>query len=713
VKEYFFYIKSMRPQSVNYRLTSKLSLAVFLLISVCLVSLPARAKYGGGTGEPNDPYLIYDANQMNTIGAHPNDWDRYFKLMDDIDLAAFPATSFNIIANFTGVFDGNDHAIANFTCESSDSDYIGLFGKLTGVIKDLGLVDPNINAGTVSFVGSLTGNNSGKVINCYTQGGSVSGGSQVGGLVGLNGGTVHLSFADCNVSGTADYVGGLAGYNGGTIFSCFSSGDVAADGNCVGGLTGFNDWVVSESYAAGGIAGRDNVGGLVGFNQRTFFSTPSGTVAHCYAVGVVSGTNNVGGLIGTNDSGPVYGSFWDTQTSGLDYSAGGTPKTTDQLHDPNTFLDAGWDFVAEFENGPNDEWARPLGGGYPVLWWQLPELPPLHAFSGGSGTQEDPFLISTPDDVSRIGHNPRLMDAHFRMTNDVNMADTTHFIIGNNFYPFAGTFDGAGHVISNFYRYSYTGEMTKGLFGIVDGVGAEIKNLGLTDSYISGGGYQTVGLLVGRLINGTVSRCFVERGIVEVFESDGGGLVGSNIGTISNCYANVYLTGWYGVGGLVESNGGVISNCYSRGRVDGILDYGGLVSRNAGIVTNSFWDVNSSGEPNSAAGIGLTTPEMQTMSTFTNAGWDFIAETVNGTDDIWAICNHADYPRLTWQFVIGDFDSDGDTDFADFAVFAGLWHQADTGFFCGSAGTDLTNDGYNGFTDLKVFTDNWLAGFDN
>lgn len=703
-----------------------------LLLCICTfvlfnIALPAQAKYGGGTGEPNDPYLIFDANQMNAIGAEPNDWDRHFKLMADIDLAAFTGTSFNMIGYyidyhnkkpFSGVFDGNDHTIANFTYDSNDRNYIGLFGCIgeSGAqIKGLRLINPNVNAGTASYVGSLVGyNNKGTVINCYAQGGSVSGSGRIGGLVGLNGGTVHLSFADCNVSGTGDYVGGLVGYNYmGTILSCYSSGDVEANANCVGGLTGYSGWIVSQSYATGSVSGHDNVGGLVGYNELVIYSTPSGTVADCYAVGAVSGSNNVGGLIGINDRGYVSGSFWDTQTTQQQTSDGGMPRTTAEMQDPNTFIDYGWDFVGEYENGPNDDWAEPIGGGYPVLSWQLGESLPLPDFSGGSGTTDDPYLISTPADLSRIGHNPVLMNAHFKLTDDVNMAVTTHFIIGNGMYPFAGTFDGGGHVVSNFYRYARTGEMSKGLFGIVNGTGAEIKNLGLTDSGISGGGYQKVGLLVGMLSKGTVSGCFAERGSISVFESDGGGLVGSNYGTISNCYANVSVSGWFGVGGLVEMNRGIISNCYSRGKVTGSLDHGGLVSRNSGTVTNSFWDIETSEQTISAGGTGLMTDDMQTMSIFTNAGWDFVGETANGTYDIWTICNHADYPRLTWQFVIGDFDGDGDTDFADFAVFAMRWHQPDAGFFCGGAGIDLTIDDYIGIADLKAFTENWLTEVDN
>jgi hypothetical protein len=50
---------------------------------------------------------------------------------------------------------------------------------------------------------------------------------------------------------------------------------------------------------------------------------------------------------------------------------------------------------------------------------------------------------------------------------------------------------------------------------------------------------------------------------------------------------------------------------------------------------------------------------MQTESTFTSAGWDFIGETANGTDDIWTIWEGAYYPRLTWENPLsGDFGLD-------------------------------------------------------
>ena len=67
------------------------------LLVVLFITLPVRAQYGGGTGEPNDPYLIYTAEQMNEIGLHEQDQSKHFKLMADIDLSAYSGTAFNRI----------------------------------------------------------------------------------------------------------------------------------------------------------------------------------------------------------------------------------------------------------------------------------------------------------------------------------------------------------------------------------------------------------------------------------------------------------------------------------------------------------------------------------------------------------------------------------------------------------------------------------------
>jgi hypothetical protein len=70
------------------------------------------------------------------------------------------------------------------------------------------------------------------------------------------------------------------------------------------------------------------------------------------------------------------------------------------------------------------------------------------------------------------------------------------------------------------------------------------------------------------------------------------------------------------------------------------------------LYTKCFWDSNVCADVNGIGNkadpnvIGLSTTLMQTESTFTDAGWDFVDETINGTEDIWAIREGLDYPRL-------------------------------------------------------------------
>ncbi len=490
-----------------------------VLFIICLLALPAEAEYGAGTGRPDDPYLIYTAEQMNEIGANRNDWDKHFKLMADIDLSVYTGRDFNIIGisdtnAFWGIFDGNHNKISRFT--STQRDYTGLFGYVkdsTAEIKNLGLIAPNIRAEGGSNVGSLVGYlEEGTIANCYASGGSVTGKESVGGLVGYSeGGEIRGCYATSRASGNEE-VGGLVGHLRGTIDNCYAKGTVSG-GKYIGGLVGRNrSGTITNSMASGRVSGEEReVGGLVGNN--------SGSVVNCFAGGDVLGGRTVGGLVGTN---------------------GGT----------------------------------------------------------------------------------------------------------------------------------------------------------VTCSYSSG----------------SVSS-----------EGSAGGLVGSNRNIVSDCYATGGVTGGYSVGGLVGGNTwpGKIICCYSIGAAGGTMYVGGLVGYNdEAIIKTSFWDTRTSGLNNMCGreryGIGCddacgkTTAGMQTKGTFFSAGWDFVVESVNGTEDIWSICEGLDYPQFVWQFRLGDFNNDTRVDFRDFAIFAERWLESDNSFFW-CRGADLTNDGKVNFDDLKEFTKNWLA----
>ncbi|MBL7186534.1 MAG: hypothetical protein ISS70_09420 [Phycisphaerae bacterium] len=780
-----------------------------LLLCVLSLTWSAKAEYGGGTGEPNDSYLIYNAEQMDSIGAEHNDWDKHFKLMADIDLGAYAGTDFNIIGtgrlpSFSGTFDGGGHTISNFTYTSVDKRSVGLFGYIDDPkarISNLGLIDPNVDGGIGIAVGSLVGwLAQGTVTDCYAVNGSISGRSAVGGLVGNSSGTIRDCHATGNVAALYS-VGGLVGYNRksggddwsrntGVVERCFSAGIVigvgavgglvgtnnegtvigssstagTTGGEDVGGLVGGNSGLVANSYSKCDVEGEDRVGGLVGRNDgvviassshssvngakevsglvgynsldgeiqnsyatgnvigqeatgglvgtnvsmqggRAGVSLRTGKIRHCYSVAAVLGDNDTGGLIGRDDDGGSAGCFWDVEASGQSISAGGLGKTTAEMHVTETFVGAGWDFWGEAENGVDDIWAEPPEGGYPILWWQRSPLPELPLFSGGRGALDDPYLISTADELNSIGSNPRLMEAHFKLVNDVDLIGVELFGIASQWHPFSGTFDGNDHTISNF-NHNSGGRDNVGLFGCVGHPDAEIKNLRLVGSTVDG--RNSVGSLVGRLGAGSVVNCSVEGGLVGGRDNVGGlvgecnpagivtrcrsdcgidgrdntgGLVGRNSGILTGSYSKAGVTGrnavgglvgrnspgevlnsyaagevagqWY-VGGLVGSNSersgrspGIILNCYSATAMLAGYQTGGLVGAStAGGVYNSFWDIEASGRIVSWGGTGKTTAEMQTTGTFLDAGWDFVNETKNGTEDIWCICEEPDYPTF-------------------------------------------------------------------
>ncbi len=346
--------------SGSHKQSGKFMTLLLVSLAICFYVLPAQAKYEGGTGTAGNPYLIYTAEQMNEIGANPGDWNKHFMLIADVNMSDIARTDYNIIENFTGIFDGNNCTISNFSLTSTREGNTGLFGTVGGEIINLGLLNPNIFAHGRN-VGSLTGYlNEGSITNCYAKGAVVSGGNYVGGLIGLNTGNVTKCGSTGSVSGDA-YVGGLVGQVGdGKVMMCYSRASVSGNRN-VGGLVGKTSNEASEvthCYAIGSVEGNTYVGGLVGQVER-------GNAYKSYSTGSVSGTQYVGGLVGhTRVLGRVSQSFWDTQTSGQATSAGGTGKTTVQMQLRNTFISAGWDFW--------NTWEICEEINYPVLQWQIP-----------------------------------------------------------------------------------------------------------------------------------------------------------------------------------------------------------------------------------------------------------------------------------------------------------------------------------------------------
>jgi hypothetical protein len=622
--------------------------------------------YGGGNGTEGDPYLIQTAEQLNTIATIDCDRDKHFKLIADIDLSAFDGRdgrpSFNTIgigsdSSFTGVFDGNGHAISHLTSNT------GLFGDvgLGGEVRNLGAVDVNITA--QHSAGGLVVYNSGTITQCYSTGAVRSTGSTGGPFL----------------------VGGLVASNRGTVTRCYSTVAVSGAGeqSAVGGLVGSNSSMVTHCYSTGVVDGNDVAGGLVG---------QGGSVMHCYSTSPVHGVSSMGGLIG---SGTLLHSVWDMQTSGLSGDAGGVGLTTEEMTDPYMLGLNG------FANDPN--WVLDAGQDYPRLAWEgtagniIPE--PIIDWLEGDGTSDSPYRIDTADQLILLSKASILWDRHFIVGADIDLDPS---LPNGQVFPrapiqtFTGFFDGHGHAIRHL---SISGRSYLGLFGVLASAG-EIKDVGLVDVNITGSG-----VLVGGLVGssgGTITDCYSTGAVKGGTSSFVGGLVGENDGTITVSWSTCGVSGGSDVGGLVGIHNGKITMSCSTGTVIGSTLVGGLVGFNVfGDVTDSyststvsgsdagglvgwnfgyiskcystgavngsnvgglvglditgwwegdcFWDIETSGQATSLFGIGKSTAEMQTAKTFLDAGWDFVDETENGTEDIWWILEGQDYPRLWWE----------------------------------------------------------------
>jgi hypothetical protein len=252
--------------------------------------------------------------------------------------------------------------------------------------------------------------------------------------------------------------------------------------------------------------------------------------------------------------------------------------------------------------------------------------------------------------------------------------------------------------------------------GLVGSTGAGFR---LLRSYYEGevlGHDRDIGGLVGAN-EGSLISCYA-TGSVSGTVNYVGGLCGSNDeGGISDCYARGDVSGDTVVGGLCGTNySGTVSNCYAVGRVDANSIVGGLVGDDdGGSYTKSFWDtdvnpdVNGIGNANDVNVIGKTTAEMMTESTFTDAGWDFVGETANGSDDIWRMCvDGVRYPLLSWQFTAGDLLCPDGVDFADYSHLANRWQEVNCAALNDCDRADLDLSGAIDWRDLKIFCDHWL-----
>jgi len=202
----------------------------------------------------------------------------------------------------------------------------------------------------------------------------------------------------------------------------------------------------------------------------------------------------------------------------------------------------------------------------------LPGLsgPLAAAYSGGDGTSNSPYQLSTPADLATLVNTSADWGKWFILAADLNMQSTPLATpIGNRVVPFTGVFDGAGHSITGLVIDDTTATSKPlGLFGVADLPGL-IERLRLIAPSVKSGGNASMGALVGQTMKGvTIQQCSVEQGTISTPASDAaGGLIGDHGGTVRECYATASVTALGLAGGLLGRSAGTVENCAAAGSV--------------------------------------------------------------------------------------------------------------------------------------------------
>ena len=657
-----------------------------LPLNMFAVAEDTASPFSGGSGTESDPYQIataYDLRLLSELTNDPDTSGSYYKChyiqTNDIDLNNETFIPIGTRSEeykgvgFGGTYDGNYHTIEGLYVERNGM-YNGLFGWVYGgTIENLSVYG-EINCPNISNCGGIAGEigdtSASLIQNCSFEG-SVVGASSAGGIVGHS-------------------------WKAGRIEKCYFNGVVtttsATVGNC-GGIIGSmnNGWAEDLTFAG------------------------DSAIENCYSTGTLNCTAgiNCGGIVGKfsiygeNSTYSVSNNYYlntmaDAGING-DVTTGCTKLVSTALKACADML--GSPFVDNFETDNFND-------GYPIFEWQSTP----YQFKG-SGTAEDPYQISSKDELKKMRDlvnsnyfGSQYCSCYYLQTADIDLENELWIPIGKNWKD--GKQGGIpafwGHYNGGYYRIENlnVNETTKfaGLFGCVHS-GASVKNLIVYGEVFSSG--PSAGGICGELCSGggIISNCaFI--GDITGTDKALGGIVGYAWQEcyIENCYHNgtVSNTDAGSAGGIVgqitvgssRSTEVSVKNCYQIGTVSGPVEktaaiagfsecgtYESFVS-----VENCYYlknenSIGLNGVWNNLDITGISTSLMKKIAE--DLGSPFVTSPSDTLNE--------GYPVFAWQLETwgkGDINLDGQVSVADAVYLQGYllgrfriseteWHAAD------------------------------------
>jgi len=230
-------------------------------------------------------------------------------------------------------------------------DYLGLFGRVSGTVKNLGIEEGFVRG--KRNIGGIAGQvlAGGKIVNCYNAATVVAYEHAAGGIAGGIGGGLYFSGPD-----NTWYDPDFSALRTGSVESCYNigkvTGDTSVNGAVSGGIGGigghlldrgniiacYNTGAVTAGAISGGFSG-GGTGGIAGMTHRSThdgvaiaIDEPCISIKNSFNKGSVDGYVNVGGIIG-------YGGTYDIIDNC--YNTGGINKKMTSDTDPAKYLRAG------------------------------------------------------------------------------------------------------------------------------------------------------------------------------------------------------------------------------------------------------------------------------------------------------------------------------------------------------------------------------------
>ena len=533
-----------------------------------LLTFAQGSLSGTGSGTENDPYRIFNVDQLSQLANFLNQEGVVFHLMRDLDLTNWIAENnpnqgwlpIGVESSpFKGKFYGNNHKITGLKINRTSTNNVGFFGY----VENAEITNLTIEGTTVvgkNNTGAFIGYATNVTLSGLTYNGtSVAGAEQIGGFVGyLDNSTLtdcHLTLTgSVGVGGTTN-VGGFVGKALNVNITTLGSSATVNGSTAVGGFAGYaNTATISTGNVSTVVVGSsENIGGFIG--DATAYSLSdiqvSGNVTNTGTSGCVAGfvaLNNgkitltncsyIGDLVGKQIVGGVIGHLTTGSGATLTscHSKGKINNTGDFTGGVIAKSSGACIEAMESCSHFGDISGKAYVGGLIGAVLNVTEQPHLATYtvrSSSSNTYGD--LLQTTYETVVTGTTK---------TSPVNNCTTIGNIIGDSWVggligsdmaTDGYTPDAKTTICNNNYRYIYlfkdgnytgTSSFSYESLSYTHSYTRNIISLALTNNYYSGTlqGVDNVGGLVGQKTGGSIEKNYAYANIYG--SSNVGGIVG-------------------------------------------------------------------------------------------------------------------------------------------------------------------------------------------